>query len=228
MRRLPLAALALALAAWRLPAQQVGHDPDRSPFVDVESRQTLTLFSGHLGAGADPAGVSPGSAPLLGARYDWTIASAGAFYVRGVTALSSRTPINPLLASGAQSLGRRSWPVSFFDTGFSLALTGNKSWHRLVPSASLGLGFMSDFILGDDIGGYSVGTNFLVSYGAAVRYIVTDTWSVRVELTDFLHRYKYPDSYFQGTAPVLTDTKVRSGWRHNSGLQIGLQRAMFR
>jgi hypothetical protein len=225
--RAGLVALAITLLSGPLRAQ-VGALPEKSPFRDVEERSTVTLFSGYYGAGTDPAKVAPGSATLLGARYDFNVGSAGSIYIRGATALSKRTPIDPLLAAGSQSLGKRNWPVTALDVGFNLALTGPKSYHHIIPSLSAGIGIVSDFIIGEDIGGYSFGTQFLFTYGAGLRFITSDRTSIRVDVLDYLHRSRYPDSYFQGATPLLTDTSVRSAWRHNLGLQVGLQYAVFR
>jgi hypothetical protein len=176
----------------------------------------------------DGTGVAPRSAPLIGLRYDFTVGSAGSIYFRGATSLSDRAAIDPLRAVDQRSLGKFRWPVTMIDAGFNLALTGKKSFHGFQPSVAFGVGAVTDQMFSDDIGGYSFGTGLALTYGTGLRYIVSDRWSLRLEATDVLHKLRYPDSYFSGTTPVLTDTRSRSFWRHNIAWQFGLQYAVFR
>src|SRR5258708_34376092 len=64
-----LCAVVLAQSA---PAQ-VGHEPERSPYRDLEYSQELTLLSGWMKARHDPAGIAPNGFAMLGARYEWTL-----------------------------------------------------------------------------------------------------------------------------------------------------------
>src|SRR5260221_1139937 len=52
---------------------QVGHEPERSPYRDLEYSQELTLLSGWMKARHDPAGIAPNGFAMLGARYEWTL-----------------------------------------------------------------------------------------------------------------------------------------------------------
>ena len=114
--------VAAGLVAGLMPATrglaQVGTLPERSPFVDATYRQGLSTFVGWWNAGTDPAGVSPRSAPLLGARYDWSIGSAGSLFVRQQMTLSSRNAIDPFRAPAQRALGSYAWPLSITDAGF--------------------------------------------------------------------------------------------------------------
>src|SRR6478672_4599036 len=62
------AALAL-LVAFPLRAQ-VGHDPESSPYRDLEYRQEFTPYGGYARARVDAAGVTPQSAAIAGLRYE--------------------------------------------------------------------------------------------------------------------------------------------------------------
>jgi hypothetical protein len=54
--------LVALLAAVPATAQMVGHDPESSPYLDLEHKQEISLLFGYLSARHDPAGVAPGSA----------------------------------------------------------------------------------------------------------------------------------------------------------------------
>lgn len=225
-------------AAWRLvallslvsvpAAGQVGALPERSPFVDAPYRQGLSAFTGWWTAGRDPAGVSPQSAPVVGARYDFTVGSAGSLYVRQQVVLSSREPIDPFRAPSQRSLGQYRWPLSVTDAGFALQLTGQKAWRGLMPGVSLGIGMLTDFIPTRDVGGFSVGTNFMFTGGAGTTVVLTDRWRLRLDAGLFVHRFRYPDTYLTQATPVITQASLRNGWRVNSSLTAGLHWTVFR
>ena len=49
---------------------QVGHQPQGSPYIDLEYRQEVSVFGGYYSAGTDQVGVAPKSGPMFGVRYD--------------------------------------------------------------------------------------------------------------------------------------------------------------
>lgn len=222
----------IALAAWvaaALPVRaQVGRLPEASPFTDTPYRQGLSTFAGWWTAGRDPAGVSPRSAPVVGARYDWTIGSAGSLYVRQQVTFSSRTAIDPFRTPAQRSLGSYTWPLSVTDAGFAMQLTGQKAYRRLIPTASLGIGLLTDLVAERDVGGFSVGTNFMFTGGTGLQYVMSDRLRVRFDWGLYVHRYRYPDTYFALTSPVLATSAGRGGWRFNSALTGGVHWTVFR
>ena len=122
----------------------VGHPPARSPFRDLEFKHELTLFGGYYQAAKDPAGVAPRSAPMEGIRYELTVGGPVQFVARLARVNSERHVINPLEPRATRDLGVQSWPVYLTDLGFSLNLTGQRSWHGIVPVVSGGIGIASD------------------------------------------------------------------------------------
>lgn len=227
--RAALAGVVLAGALLpRAAAAQVGYPPDRSPYEDAPFRQGLTTFTGFWIAGRDPAGVAPGSAPLIGARYDFTLGSAGSLFVRQQVVLSSRDAIDPTRAPGQRALGEFGWPLSVTDVGFRVQLTGQKSRKRIIPTAALGLGVVSDLMRTADIGGYAVGSNFTYTGGLGAVYVLGPRWRANVDASLYVHRFRYPQSYFAGTNPVLTQASDRGGWRQNAAITAGLHWTVLR
>lgn len=221
----------LAAAAAPAAAQDVGHLPEDSPFRDLPYRQELTFFGGYFLAGGDPAGVAPKSAPMFGARYEIRIGGPAQFYARTAMALSERDVVNPRLAPGARELGTESVTLGLADVGISLNLTGQRSWHGMVPVVSGGAGIATDFA-SPDVGGFRLGTPFAITLGAGVRWTSGGNWQVRADVTDYLYQVKYPPLYFQAPAqnvePVLPPNSKQNVWKHNAALTLGVSYLFFR
>jgi len=227
----PLAAAAAAAAdASTARAQEVGYPPERSPFRDLEYRQELTAFTGYFAAGKDPVGVAPRGGPMLGARYEVRVGGPAQFTARGGVVWSKRTVIDPRLAPGSRELGTPEQGLYVADVGLSLNLTGQKSYHRVVPLIHGGIGVVSDF-RGRDRGGFQFGTSFAFSYGAGVRLVGAGPFQLRADVSDMLYQIEYPDTYFtpfNSQAPVITTGRSKGAWTHNAALTIGASILLFR
>src|SRR5258706_4042667 len=75
---------------------QVGHEPERSPYRDLEYSQELTLLSGWMKARHDPAGIAPNGFAMLGARYEWTLTGPLALSADVLGGATHRDGIHPL------------------------------------------------------------------------------------------------------------------------------------
>jgi hypothetical protein len=223
------AAAAVALLASSAQAQ-VGYDPERSPFRDVEYRQELTLLTGYYAASADPAKVAPQSGPMLGLRYDVRIGGPASLTARAAGVFSERNIVNPALPVGAgRAVGTESWPLYLADLDITIALTGQKSYHHLVPVVSFGGGIASDF-KSEDVGGFNVGTTFALNFGGGVRWVPGGSFQLRADVTDHLYQISYPGSYFKSTTgtPVLGPAQPESVWKHNAAMTVGASYVFFR
>jgi hypothetical protein len=238
-RRAVPARVVLALAAAALPLApaaraQVGHTPERSPYVDLVYRQEVTTFSGYLNTQRDPAGVAPRSGPLVGARYALYLAGPAYFTARVAYARSERTVLDPLEPAATRVvLPAASVPLLLADAGIALSLTGFKSWNRLVPEVSGGLGLVTDFRTNGDVGGFSFGTRFALSAGAGIRWAPGGRFQLRADVTDNLYRVAYPVSYYQpasdGTAIFESERQQpRAVWTHNPSFTLGVSYLFWR
>ena len=224
--------LSLGLLALARPAAaQVGYDPARSPYQDVPWRQGVTAFVGWYNAAIDPAGVAPRSAPLYGIRYDLQLAGPAQLTVRTAATTSKRNLLDPRQPKATRLLGQVAAPLLLTDVGITINLTGQRSWHGLVPLVMFGAGVASDLKPASDIGNYKFGgtsgTTFALSLGGGIRYVPGGRfgrWEVRGDVNDYLFALKYPSSYIStATTPsVLSATASASSWRHNAGLTLGL------
>lgn len=225
--RLVVAVLVLMAA----PAgAQVGHLPEDSPYRDLESTQQISLLTGWFSPAKDPAGVAPRGGPLAGVRYDIHVGGPAQFTARLARVFSERRVVLPDTTAAFRNRGVTSWPVYLADVGLTLNLTGQKSYRRFVPLATLGMGVAGDLKSPDD-GGFHLGTTFALSIGGGVRWIPGGPWEFRADLTDHLYQIKYPDSYYDQASDgtqLLDADQASSVWKHNAALTVGASYQLFR
>lgn len=213
-----------ALAAAPLRAQ-VGYPPARSPYLDLEYTQELTAIGGWFHGHRDAANVGPQSGALTGVHYEWR-AGGPAHLIAEVARISSeRRQIDPFKTGAARELGTVSRPLYSGDVGLGLSLTGGKSWHRIVPEVSGGLGLMTDFHASPDTGGFRFGTRFALNMGAGVRIVPGGRWQIRGDIKDRLYTLGYPQTYFEvpsGGTSVVPPTQAKSFWLNNPAFTFGL------
>jgi hypothetical protein len=223
----------LACAAIAGPlAAQVGHAPQNSPYIDLEYRQEATLFGGYYRAGKDPVGVAPKAGPMVGLRYDLRLGGPASLTSRLAYVSSKRNVIDPRRPAAQRVVeADAAWPIYLADVGISLNLTGQRSYRRLVPFVTTGLGVATDFKGGADVGAWRFGTPFALSFGGGIKWVPAGNLQARVDISDQLYQVKYPNSYYvtasDGTS-VLAVTDSKNSWTSNIGISFGLSYLFFR
>ena len=149
----------------------VGYPPQDSPYRDLEYHSELTAFGGWFRPASDPAGVAPRGGPMGGIRYEINVGGPVQLVARFARAASERNVIDPTKPKATRSLGSAEWPVYLADVGFSLNLTGQRSWHGVVPVTYLGAGVASDAGKKVEADPYRLGTTFAISYAAGLRFV---------------------------------------------------------
>ena len=224
-------AVALALLfATPVLAQEVGHPPSTSPYRDIPTPQRLSAFVGYLFAAEGELGAIPKDAPLFGLRYEVTVGGPAQFFARAAFAPSKRNAYDPSKPPATRSLGEVSAPLTMIDVGFSFNLTGQKSWHNLVPTAGFGVGIASSMKTteGDP---YRFGTKFLFTTDFGLRYLPPGrSLEWRVNVGNALYQTRFPTPYFVSTsgAPLLGSDVARSKYRFNWTLTAGAAYPIFR
>lgn len=225
-------AIVLAASVAAPLAAQVGHTPETSPFTDLRGRQALTLATGVLAPGGDPAGVGPRTGMQFSARYELLLTGPLWLQVRGTYAPQlERTLKDPLVTTGDFAVGTSTRPHAGLEVGFGLNLTGNKSWHGIVPQTHGAMGWMTGGTSQLDLGDYKFGNKFTVSYGLGARIVTGGPWEAHVDLTHLFWKYKYPTDYgpagVNGSNAIL-DQNTLSPWKGNLLLSVGMSRFFFR
>jgi hypothetical protein len=216
-----LAALALLVAS---PAfAQVGHDPEESPYKDLEYRQELTPYGGYLRARKDAAGVMPQSGSIAGLRYEVFLGGPVSFTSDLSASFSNRTIVDPSKPANQRIIGTERAPVYALDVGLALGVTGRKSWHGIVPEIRAGGGVATSPAT-DDASGYKFGTPFAITFGGGLKFVPGGRLQLRADVGERLFKQKYPDSFYADASDntaLLTNSK-RSFWTHHSLLTLGV------
>lgn len=214
---------AAIIAASPLSAQ-VGHDPAKSPYLDLEYNQELTIMGGYLRTRHDPAGILPASRPLFGVRYEWSLTGPLAFSSDVVAGAGDRQVVDPIKPAASRRLAPQSNPVIAADLALALNLTGRKSWHRLVPQIRGGVGVVTSRAK-DDSSGYAFGTPFAFVYGGGVKYVPGGRFQLRADVTDRVFKQNYPDAYYRlatDNTAVLPVSTAKSFYTHHTALTVGI------
>jgi hypothetical protein len=225
-----LGASALVLIATTARAQ-VGHLPENSPYRDLDTSQEVTFFGGHYNAGKDPIEIAPQGGPMYGLRYEIHVGGPALLVAKWSHVNSERFPIDPTKSGlAADRLGKRNVSINLYDVDLALNLTGQKSFHHLVPVVNFGAGIAScSCTFSPDP--YTFGTPFAFSFGGGLRYLPGGRFQLRADWNDYLYQLKYPTAYFvtptNGTAAV-TGTTARSFWKNNRALTLGASLLFFR
>ena len=204
---------------------QVGHEPAKSPFKDIEQRHDITVFGGYFSAKKDPAKVAPQSAPMGGLQYQWRASGPVHIGASIIGIGSKRTELDPAKVSSAREVGTTTEPLYAADLFLALALTGERSWHDLMPMTGLGLGIITNF-QGADVGGFRFGTRFAFPWSAGVRWIPGGgSFQLRADIKDWMYTIKYPQAYYlapsSSDTPILAAGTPTSRWTNNFALTVG-------
>ena len=225
--------LLIVLAALPVVAgAQVGFKPQDSPFRDVDQGARIAGYAGWYRGANDPAGVLPRSGPLVGIRWDVHVGGPADLAFRIAHVSTDRNVIDPTRAAGFRIVdSKRHVSLGLADVGIAFNLTGNKSWHHLMPLLYGSVGIATDFG-GTDVGGFQHGTTFAVGYGLGVRYAPSKSrLGMRADLGSYFYSLQYPASYYVPSADgssVLTTATPKAQWRNNYAVSLGITYILFK
>jgi hypothetical protein len=220
---------------------QVGYPPQQSPYRDLRESMEVTFYSGYYRAKKDPARVAPVSGPIFGAHYQWRAGGPAnlTFDVariaserrvldpekKGSTVVGTDTTVCVLTEESCKSAGIYRWPLYSFDGALAMALTGERSFLRMVPEVKAGFGVVTDFHSQPDVGQFGFGTRFALTWGAGLRLLPGGRYSFRADITNRLYSVKYPVNYYvpadDGTT-IFTARQSRSAWLNNPAFTFGV------
>ncbi len=223
MKRAAIAALLLTLT--RTASAQVGYPPTQSPYRDLVFRQELSAVVGQYFGSTGRAGVGPRGGLAFGVRHEIRIGGPVQLTSRLVRVWSERLVLDPTRPDAERNIGIQDRPLYLADIGFSMNLTGRKSFHRLVPVVNAGLGVVSSLGEDSDPGGYEFGTTFALAFGGGIRWVPGGRLQLRLDVGDYLYQLSYPDAFFvapPGGTPVLTPGRGTKEWKHNALISLGI------
>jgi len=224
-----ISALALVCIATSASAQ-VGHLPENSPYRDLENSQEFTFYYGHYDAAKDPIGIAPQDGPMWGLRYQIHVGGPAFLTARWGHVNSQRVAIDPTKTGTARQLGTHNVSINLYDIDLAINLTGQKTFHHIVPVINLGAGVAScGCTVKDDP--YSFGTPFAFSFGGGLRYAPGGRFQITADWNNYLYQLKYPTSYYvipTGGTAAITGNQARSFWKNNRALTVGASLLFFR
>lgn len=223
---------ALALVSFATAASaQVGHLPEASPYRDFEASQEFTFFGGHYTSGKDPIGIAPRDGPMFGIRYQIHVGGPAFLVAKWSHVNTDRITIDPDKTGAARQLGKRDVSLNLYDIDLALNLTGQKSFHHIVPVINLGAGVATCGCTVDP-DPYSFGTPFAFSFGGGLRFVPGGRFQLTLDWTNYLYQLKYPTDYFLNPAgggdAAVTGDQARSFWKNNRALTLGASLLFFR
>jgi hypothetical protein len=221
----------LALSVPAAAQVSVGYPPQASPYRDLEYHQELTVFGGYLNASVDPAQVAPKAAPMAGIRYEVTVGGPAQLVVRAAKAFSERNVVDPTKPAASRNLGTQKWPVYLADFGLSVNLTGQRSFHGVVPVTYVGFGIATEAGRKVEADPYRLGTTFAISYAAGLRFVPGGRFQIRADAGSYMYQIKYPAAYYisaTDNTTVLPQSQGRSFWKRNGAYTLGISYLLFR
>lgn len=236
-RRL-VATAGFVLCAAPLSAQ-VGYPPQQSPYRDLRETMEVTFYSGYYRAKKDPARVAPVSGPIMGAHYQWRASGPAHLTLDLARVESERRVLDPdkngidpatstacrLTDVNCKSAGVYRWPLYMLDGGVTMALTGERSFMRMVPLVKAGVGLVTDFHSQPDVGAFGFGTRFALNWGAGLRVVPGGRYAIRADISNRLYTVKYPISYYvpsEDGSTIFATTQSRTAWLNNPAFTIGI------
>ena len=222
------AGLAFALPS-SLAAQVLGHLPNASPYLDVDSPQELAIFAGYYVAAKDLAGVAP-RGTVIGARETLHLGGPAIARVSPHARLLRPHGGRPSTRRSQRDLGSISDPLTILDAGLGFDFTGDRSFHQSAVRDQCGGRRRVRPRCAKDVGGYRFGTSLAVlTYGAGIRWVPPGRLSLRINADNYMYEHSYPKLYHtitgDGTSVVPT-THSLVDWRNNGMYTFGVSYAI--
>ena len=216
------------LGVHQVASAQVGHRPESSPYRDLRAKRVLSFVGGYMNGSAGKAGVGPGDGPFAGARFDLHLSGPAAVTFGAGMAKLERIIIDPTWGPANRTLDTASQSVLMLDAGIDLLLTGEKTWHGMIPYFGGGLGFaLGGDVSADTLSGFSFSTHFTTGPRLGIWVHPSDRITFRIEGRDKIWRLKYPDGFFSVPEneplelPVLDANIMKdTQWVHHLTLSI--------
>lgn len=230
MRVSALATLALVLATGRAPAQ-VGHDPASSPYRTLRYGQFIGATTGYFRGDGGPIGVAPHKGMTVGLRYDFL--GAGTITVGLAASYGSLErfivdPTKPIETARSGPVGQS---VTMVEGILQFNLTGGKTWNRIAPFVSGGLGLVLAGGTPQDTTEFKFRTKVAVTPGVGARIFLSQRLFLKLEARTAFWQVSYPPSFLQAPSSDPSKPPVSAAakeWITNSWYTVGLSYAFHR
>lgn len=230
-RRLALACAAQLLLVHALAAQ-VGHDPARSPYRTLRYGQFVGLNSGLLNGNGGQLGVAPHHGPSIGLRYDFLSTGIVSLGVAATYAALERKVVDPTKPIETAVSGPLKQRAGIAEVLVQFNLTGGKTWNRIAPYVSGGVGLMLADKTEQDNSDFKFRAKFLLTPGIGARVFLADRLFLRLEVRSAFWSVGYPASFRSAPSSDPTKPPVLAApskeWLANGWYTAGLSYAFSR
>ena len=148
---------------------QVGHVAESSPYKDMRIKQALVFYGGYLSGGRGSAGVGPSAGPLGGVRWEITVGAPSVLFLGVTFANLERALVNPADPPDTRFFGAANQRIVMVNGGFTMVLTGRKTWHGFAPYAGFATGVAFGGSVPEDSSGFNFKTKFHVGPTVGLR-----------------------------------------------------------
>jgi len=186
-----------ALASPAIAPAQVGYPPQSSPYRDLRKGHTLTALVGYFGGDGGQFNIGPHTGTVFGGRYDIRTGSTiqlGLAIARGSL---ERFIVDPFVTLANRRSGPVKQSVTFAELDLQFNVTGGKSWNRIAPYVSAGVGLA---LAGDtpaDTSRYEFGRKFYFVPAIGTRVFLADRLHLRAEARLTFWKLNYPTTFQQ-------------------------------
>lgn len=205
---------------------QVGHDPRRSPYVDLRRTQGAVVLTGWLGGDRGSLRIGHSEGPTYTVGYEIPVSGPLTFFPSVTYLRTNRYVINPFRDDSVRLTGPFDDDMLMIEAGLRFFVTGGKTWNGLTVYLSGSVGMAISDGSPPDSGSYKFGKKVALTPGVGLRFYPTRRLSVLVDGRAAAWRLLYPPDYFRVASgdgiPVLTADQPDADWTIHPWISVGL------
>jgi hypothetical protein len=212
---------------------QVGHDPAHSPYRSLRYGQFVSFTGGWFNGDGGVLGAAPHRGATFGLRYDFLGAGTVSMGIAGTYGDLERFLVDPSKPIETALKGPVKQSAVFTEAIIQFNLTGGKTWHRIAPFMSAGLGLVIAGRTPADTSGFKFRTRGIVTPGLGARIFLGERLFLRLEARNTFWSVSYPSSYTQPPSsdpskPAVLGLSSGKEWVATGWYSVGLSYAFHR
>lgn len=208
-------------------AAQVGHDPARSPYMDLRRTTGPMVLTGWVGGQRGRLNVGHTNGPTITVAMEFPLSGPMSLVPTISYAFTERYVLNPFRDDSVRLSGPFDDDMLMIDIGLRFNITGQKTWHGLAAYVSGSFGMAISSGSPPDSGSYTFGKRVMLTPGAGLRFYPSRRFSVLVDGRVAAWRLRYPPDYFQvlsadGIPVLVNGVDPDVDWTIHPWISIGL------
>lgn len=199
----------------------------QTPYRFFEETQAAGITAAYISTDKGSVGLGPNSGAAFGARYH--IRLSGPFFLEGEALYfpTTRAVLDTTVVDSAfQQVGEADLAIGVVMASLRLNLTGQRTWHRLLPFVLLGVGgaieASEDEAANENIQSearFDFGTTFAGQLGAGIEWFPVERLAIRVDARNILWQLATPQGLLlQNVGRTLPAEE----WTNNATASVGV------